>query len=95
MSILCNHQRSIPKSFTESFAKLKKKAELLDRQVSELQKIGRQIKKNKTEGIKLKPELPADAAASQKRQVAHLYVFLPANAVPSAFRKLLPTDVRD
>lgn len=74
MSILCNHQRSVPKAFAENFKKLQKRADLLDRQIKELKKMGRLARRNEVQKIKLKPSLPADATREQKQAVAHLYV---------------------
>lgn len=69
VAILCNHQRTVPKAFTENFAKLESRASLLKQQVEELRAQSTAPKgtaiKLKSEdaksGEKIKAELDADA----------------------------------
>jgi len=74
VSILCNHQRSVPKSFAKSFEKLKDKLELKKKQLKELRKHVSLVKAHKKVPL-MKGEYND---IEEKRKHAHLFKRTPS-----------------
>lgn len=70
VAILCNHQRTVSAKFNESFAKMQGKRDLLQRQVAELEKMVKRIKKKKS--IKLAPTKTPETK-EERAQISHLF----------------------
>ena len=66
VAILCNHQRTVPKAFTENYSKLEERLSLMNKQLEELRAMARggaiKLKSEDAKrGEKIKAELSADA----------------------------------
>jgi len=76
VAILCNHQRTAPKSFDVTVDKMQLQLDQLKDQVKELTSMKNAIKKGKTDSIKLKnPDLDEDA--NDKKAQAHRFTKVP------------------
>lgn len=73
VAILCNHQRTVPKSFDTTLEKMAAQLEQLKQQLGELKQMEAHIAKGKSKLIKLKSESEKDDDAAQKKAEAHLF----------------------
>lgn len=82
VAILCNHQRTVPKSFDNTLEKMNAQLEQLKSQLKELKEMKRLVLKGKTKQIRLKdPDTDVkeeDADALAKKANAHLFQRVPS-----------------
>uniref|UniRef100_K3WII9 DNA topoisomerase I n=1 Tax=Globisporangium ultimum (strain ATCC 200006 / CBS 805.95 / DAOM BR144) TaxID=431595 RepID=K3WII9_GLOUD len=77
VAILCNHQRTVPKSFDTTLEKMGAQLDLLKEQLTELKMMESYIAKGKTKAIKLKTGDSKDDDAEKKKAEAHLFQRIP------------------
>lgn len=77
VAILCNHQRTAPKSFDNTLEKMNAQLDQFKEQLKELKQMETYIAKDKTKLIKLKSDSKDDDAAQKKAQ-AHLFPRVPS-----------------
>jgi DNA topoisomerase-1 len=77
VSILCNHQRSVPKGFDATFGKMQGKLKLLQAQSKQLKAILKRVKAGEDCPIKKPAD---DMSVEQKREQNHLWSKQPSEA---------------
>lgn len=78
VAILCNHQRTVPKSFDSTLEKMNAQLDQLKDQLKELKQMETLIAKGKTKSVRLKPDLKEEDAATKKAH-AHLFARVPSS----------------
>lgn len=78
VAILCNHQRTVPKSFDTTLEKMATQLEQLKEQLLELKQMEAYIAKGTSKLIKLKSEGEKEDDAAQKKAEAHLFLRAPS-----------------
>ena len=70
VSILCNHQRSVPKGFEASFGKMQGKLELIEKQLKQLKKMLKRVKAGEEIPVKANQD---GMDVEEKRKQSHLF----------------------
>jgi DNA topoisomerase I len=78
VAILCNHQRTVPKSFDTTLEKMSAQVDQLKQQLKELREMKSHVTKGTTKKIKLKTEDTKEEDASAKKATAHLFQRVPS-----------------
>lgn len=79
VAILCNHQRTAPKSFDTTLDKMNSQLDQLKDQLKDLKQMQTLLSKGKSSSIKLKKDKPVDEEdALAKKAQAHLFQKMPS-----------------
>ncbi|GAB9466675.1 DNA topoisomerase 1 [Globisporangium polare] len=77
VAILCNHQRTVPKSFDTTLEKMAAQLEQMKNQLKELKQMESLVAKGKAKSVKLKTSDGKEEDAAQKKAEAHLFPRVP------------------